>query len=103
MADKADREAFAVGSFAFALVALVLALVAVVTAAQAESRTNKANKRIDKIAASGLIGSTAKITLEEFAIVSHPGLVQAGKVTLQVDNVGSLLHELVIVRASSPD
>ena len=31
----------------------------------------------------------------------QPGLVQSGKVTFQVDNVGSITHELVIVRAAS--
>ena len=38
--DRSDREVFAVGSLAFAIVALALALVAVVTAAQSQSRSN---------------------------------------------------------------
>ncbi len=90
-----------VGSVAFALIAMVLAFSAVVIAAQSESRVNAANKRIAKLATSGVIGSTAKIELQEFSIAVHPGLVQSGKVTLQVKNSGSIIHELVIVRAAS--
>jgi hypothetical protein len=93
---------FAVGSLAFSLVALVLAFAALVTAAQSESRSNDAKKQVAKLAAAGIVGSTAKITLQEFSIVAHPGLVQSGKVTLQVENVGTMIHELVIVRAASP-
>jgi hypothetical protein len=99
--NRSDREVFAVGSLAFAFVAMVLAFAALVTAAQATSRSKDANKRITKLAGSGVVGSTAKITLQEFSIVSHPGLVRSGKVKLDVDNVGSITHELVIVRAVS--
>jgi hypothetical protein len=99
--NRSDREVFGVGSFAFGLVALVVAFAALVTAAHSDSRSNDANKRISKLAASGVVAGTAKITLQEFSIVSHPGLVQSGKVTLHVDNVGSITHELVIVRAAS--
>lgn len=99
--DRSDREVFAVGSLAFAIVALALALVAVVTAAQSQSRSTATNKRVDKIASAGLIGSTAKVALQEFSIAVHPGLVQSGKVTLTVSNAGSITHELVLVRAPS--
>jgi uncharacterized cupredoxin-like copper-binding protein len=99
--NRSDREVFGVGGFVFGLVALVTAFAALVTAAHSDSRSNEANKRITKLAASGVISGTAKVTLQEFSIVSHPGLVQSGKVTLQVDNVGSITHELVIVRAAS--
>jgi hypothetical protein len=99
--NRSDREVFAVGSVALALVAMVLAFAALVTAAQSESRTRGANKRIDQLAASGVIGKTSKVILEEFAITAHPGLVQSGKVTFEVHNVGSITHELVIVRAAS--
>ena len=89
------------GSLAFSFVALALAFAALVTAAQSESRSNATSKRIIKLAASGVVGSTAKVTLQEFSITAHPGLVQSGKVTFDVQNVGSITHELVIVRAAS--
>ncbi len=99
---RSDREVLGTGGFVFGLVALVIAFAALVTAAHSDSRSSDANKRISKLAASGVISSTAKITLQEFSIVSHPGLVQSGKVTLNVENVGSITHELVVVRAASP-
>jgi plastocyanin len=98
--NRSDREVFAIGSLAFAFVAMALAFAALVTAAQSESRSKAADKRVAKLAASGVVGSTAKVTLQEFSMTVHPGLVQSGKVSLQVDNVGSIVHELVIVRAA---
>lgn len=100
--NRSDREVFAVGSLAFALLAMMLAFAALVTAAHAVSRSNEANKQIAKVAGNGAIGSTAKVTLQEYSIAAHPGLVQSGKVKFEVDNVGSVTHELVIFRASSP-
>jgi len=99
--NRSDREVAGVASIAFAVLAMVLAFSALLIATQSESRSDAANARIAKLASTGVIGSTAKVTLEEFSIVVHPGLVQSGKVTLQVANVGSITHELVIVRAAS--
>ena len=100
--NRSDRQIAGVASVAFAFIAMVLAFSAVVIATNSESRSDAANARIAKLASTGVIGSTAKITLEEFSIAVHPGLVQSGKVTLRVENVGSITHELVIVRAASP-
>ena len=99
--NRSDRQIAGVASVAFAFVAMVLAFSAVVIASQSESRSDAANARIAKLASTGVIGSTAKVTLQEFSISAHPGLVQSGKVTLRVDNAGSITHELVIVRAAS--
>jgi hypothetical protein len=99
--DRKDREVFAVGSLAFSLVALVLAFGAFVTAAHSDSRASATDKRVDKLASAGVIGNTAAVTLKEFSITVHPGLVQSGKVTLTISNVGSITHELVMVRAAS--
>jgi len=90
--NRSDREVFGAGSMIFALVALTLAFAGLTIAAQAESRVKDANKRIDKLAASGVVGSTSKVTLQEFSIAAHPGLVQSGKVTLHVSNAGSITH-----------
>ena len=98
--ERPDREVFAIGSLAFAFVAMALAFAALVTAAQSESRSNATNRRVAELAASGVVGSTAKVTLQEFSIALHPGLVQSGKVSLQVENVGSITHEMVLVRAA---
>ncbi len=99
--NRSDRDVFAVGSLAFALIAMVLAFAALVTAAQSESRSNNANKRITKLAGDVVVGSTAEITLQEYSIIVHSGPVKSGTVTLHVANVGSITHELVIVRAAS--
>jgi hypothetical protein len=99
--NRSDREVAGVAGVAFALIAMVLAFSAVVIAAQSESRSDAANARIAKMASTGVIGSTATVTLQEFSIHVHPGLVQSGKVTLHVENTGSITHELVIVRAPS--
>jgi plastocyanin len=99
--NRSDREVFAVASLAFSFVAMALAFAALVTAAQSESHTNAANRRITKLAATSVVGSTTKVTLQEFSMNVQPGLVQSGKVTFQVANVGSIAHELVIVRAAS--
>ena len=100
--NRSDREASAVGSLVFAFLAAVFAFMALVTSAHAVSRSNDANKRVAEIAGNGAIGSTAKITLQEYSITAHPGLLQSGKVKLEVANVGSITHELVIFRAASP-
>jgi hypothetical protein len=100
--DRSDRDGFVVACAAFSFLALLLAFGAVVVATQAESRSDRANARIAKIASTGAIGSTANVTLQEFSIDVHPGLVQSGNVTLKVHNGGSITHELVLVRAASP-
>ena len=99
--NRSDRDAFAAGSLAFALIAMVLAFAALVTAAQSESHSNAANKRIAKLAGDVVVGSTAEITLQEYSIIVHSGPVKSGTVRLHVANVGSITHELVIVRAAS--
>jgi uncharacterized cupredoxin-like copper-binding protein len=96
-----DREATGTATMVFALVALLLAFAAFVTAAQAVSRSNSAKKRVAKIEDAGLLGHVVKVTLEEFTITPHPAYAQAGTVVFDVDNVGSITHEMVIVRAPS--
>jgi uncharacterized cupredoxin-like copper-binding protein len=100
--NRADREVFGVGTIVFALVAMVLAFAALITAGQAYSRSNDVTARVAKLESGGLIGNSVKVTLEEFTITPHPALVKAGPVTFDIDNVGSLTHEMVIVRAPNP-
>jgi hypothetical protein len=99
--NRSDRDAFAAGSLAFALIAMVLAFAALVTAARSESRSNAANKRVAKLSGDIVLGSTAEITLQEYSVIIHSGPLKAGTVRLHVANVGSISHELVIIRAAS--
>lgn len=100
---RGDRDVFGVGTIVFALLAMMLAFFALIVATQAESRSNNAKARVAKIEAAGVpLGHTVKVTLEEFTITPHPAVVKAGAVTFEVDNVGSITHEMVLVRAASP-
>jgi hypothetical protein len=98
---KSDREVFGIGAMTFAFLAMVFAFGALVTAAQSSSRSDAMGRRVSDLAAKGVVGSTANVTLQEFSIVTHPGLVQSGKVTFHAHNAGTITHELVIIRAAS--
>jgi hypothetical protein len=98
---RSDAEAFRAGTFIFSFIAVILAMAAVVTAGMAYSHTDTVSRRLDKVATGGAIGSTAKVTLQEFAIKVSPALVKAGTVRLDVTNVGGMTHEMVLVRAPS--
>ncbi len=51
---------------------------------------------------SGAAGSQMSVTLEEMSIVGGPLSVKAGPVTFIARNVGSVEHELVVVRDTKP-
>ncbi len=96
-----DRDVFHVGSLIFSLLAMLLAFVAVVVAGQAWSRSNDAKDQIHKVVAGGLLASKVNVRLAEYSMVVAPSTVRAGKVTFQVKNAGSMIHEMVLVRAPS--
>ena len=100
---RTDREVFGLGAMLFATLALLLAFGALITAGIAYSRSNDAIHRIAKVESGGVIGSTTKVTLQEFRITARPGLVSAGAVTFDVTNAGGITHEMVIVRAPSAE
>ena len=50
-----------------------------------------------------MIGTAETVALEEFKITAHPPVVKPGGVTFRVSNVGTITHELVLVRAPSAD
>lgn len=100
---RADREVFGAGTLVFAMLGTLFGFAALVTAAQAYSRVNDANRRVDKLQAEGVIGSSVKVTLQEFTIAPHPALVKSGAVVFDVTNAGAITHEMVVVRASSPE
>lgn len=99
---RADRDVFRTVAAVFALLALLLAFGALVVAGQAYSRSNDAKSQVRKLASGGLLGHRIQVTLEEFTMVPHPNQVRAGATTFEVDNVGTVAHEVVLVRAASP-
>jgi uncharacterized cupredoxin-like copper-binding protein len=99
--NRADREGFGAGTFAFALLTALFAFAALITAAQAYSRSNKVSDRVAKLEAGGVIGTSETVALQEFKITTHPAVVKAGPVSFQVSNVGTIVHELVLVRYPS--
>ena len=100
---RTDREVFGLGGMLFSALAVLLAFGALITAGVAYTRANDAIHRVDKVAADGAIGSTTKVTLQEFGITARPGIVSAGVVTFDVTNAGGITHEMVIVRAASAE
>ena len=100
---RSTRDVVTSGNFAFSFLAVLFAFGALVTAAQANSNAHDANARVAKLATSGVISSTANISLHEYTMVEHPSFVQSGRVTLHVTNGGAIIHEMVLVRAASVD
>lgn len=96
-----DSDVFRAASAVFALLALLIASGGLIVAGQAWSRSNDARAQIAKLAAGGLLSNKVKVTLEEFTITPHPNQVKAGPVHFAVDNVGTITHEMVLVRAPS--
>jgi uncharacterized cupredoxin-like copper-binding protein len=90
---------FGVATVAFSLLAVLLAFAALITAGQAYSRSNDVKGQVAKIASGGVLGNTIKVSLQEYALLPRPTEVKAGNVRIAVDNVGSITHEMVVVRA----
>ncbi len=98
---RGDHEVLGVGTFVFSLLAMLLAFAALITAGQAYSRSNRVSRRVTKVEAGGVIATSETVALQEFTIAAHPAVVKAGKVAFRVSNVGTITHELVLVRAES--
>ena len=100
-ASESNRRFFDSSAFILSFVGVLLAFAALAVAAAAYSRSDDAKAAVRKVAASGVVPSTTKVTLQEFSMTPHPSVVRAGKVRIEADNVGSATHELVLVRAAS--
>jgi len=100
-APKANRDVFGLGTFLFALLAMVFAFGALIVAGQAWSRSNDAKSAVAAVAAGGGTPSATTVTLQEFTMTPHAAALKAGDVRLTVNNVGSITHELVLVKAPS--
>jgi len=98
---RSEGDALTAGTLVFAFLAMLLAFGALIVAAQAWSHSNDTKDPVAKLAAGGLLGTPVKVTLEEFTLTPHPNEVKAGQVRFSVDNVGSITHEMVLVRAPS--
>jgi uncharacterized cupredoxin-like copper-binding protein len=96
-----DRNGFGFATVAFMFLAVLLAMAALVVAGQAWSRSNDTRSEVSKLASGGLLGHRVKVTLEEFTLTPHPNEAKAGTVRCEVDNVGTMTHEMVVARAPS--
>jgi uncharacterized cupredoxin-like copper-binding protein len=100
-ARKDNRDVFGAGTFIFSLLAMVLAFGALIVAGQAWSRSNDAKSAVAQVAAGGGTPTGTTVTLQEYTMTPHAAALKAGDVRLTVNNVGSITHELVLVRAPS--
>ncbi len=96
---SSDRQVMGLGSLIFSFFALVFACIAIVVATQAWSRSNDAKDATQKLAAGTLLSNQANVRLQEYSMVVSPSTVKAGKVTFTIHNVGTMTHEMVLVRA----
>lgn len=94
-----DRQVMGLGSLIFSFFALVFACIAIVVATQAWSRSNDAKDATRKLAAGTLLSNQATVRLQEYSMVVSPATVKAGKVKFTIHNVGTVTHEMVLVRA----
>ena len=97
-----DHAVYRVATTVFTLMAMMLALAALIVAGRALSRSNDTRSKVALLSSGGLLGHRVKATLEEFTLTPHPNEVKAGTVQFEVDNVGSIIHEMVVIRAASP-
>jgi uncharacterized cupredoxin-like copper-binding protein len=93
-----NRDVFGVGTFVFSLLAMLFAFGALIVAGQAWSRSNDAKDAVGKVEAGGVVPSATTVTLQEYTMTPHAAVLKAGKVQFTVDNVGSITHEMVLVR-----
>ena len=100
-ARKDNRDVFGAGTFIFSLLAMVLAFGALIVAGQAWSGSNDAKSAVAQVAAGGGTPTGTTVTLQEYTMTPHAAALKAGDVRLTVNNVGSITHELVLVRAPS--
>jgi len=103
MTDGSDRDpnGFGIGAFVFMLATLALAVAALVVAGQAWSQSKDAKDAVAKLAEGGIVASKGTVKLEEYQIIPAPTQYKAGAVTLAVKNIGTMTHEMVLLRAPS--
>ena len=98
-----NRDVWKVSTVVFSLLAFLFAFAALVTAGQAWNRSNKARSDVAKLVAGGTLAHQTTVDLHEFSMAPRPDQVKAGKVKFTVHNQGTITHEMVLVRAPSPE
>ena len=98
---RPNRDVWGAGTFVFALLAMLLALGALVVAGLSWSRSTDTKNALAKVQEGGVTPSATAVTLQEYTMTPHAAVLKAGKVTLDVHNVGSVTHELVLVKEPS--
>ncbi len=100
---REDRNGFGVATVMFTFVAVLLSMAALIVAAQAWSRSNEAKSDVKKVAAGGLLGSTLGVDLQEYKVLPTATEVKSGSVQFTVKNVGTVDHEMILVRGASAE
>jgi uncharacterized cupredoxin-like copper-binding protein len=72
-----------------------------IVAGLAWSHSNDTNDALAKVQAGGVTPSATTVTLQEYTMTPHAAVLKAGDVRLSVNNVGSVTHELVLVKEPS--
>ncbi len=98
-----DRNGFGVATMAFTFIAVLLSMAALIVAAQAWSRSNDTKSDVEKLAAGGLLGSKVGVDLFEYQVLAKPPEAKAGSVQITAKNVGTIQHEMIVVRAPSAE
>lgn len=100
MTDHRGGEAYKAGTFIFAGLALVLSFAALLVGAEAWSRSNDAKDSVRSLTAGGLLGRKINVKLQEFTMTVAPASVKAGDIDFDIENTGTITHEMVLVRAN---
>jgi len=98
---RPNRDVWGAGTFVFALLAMLFAFGALLVAGLAWSRSNDTKDALAKVQASGVVPSATTVTLQEYTMTPHAAILKAGDVRLSVNNVGSVTHEMVLVKEPS--
>jgi uncharacterized cupredoxin-like copper-binding protein len=98
---RPNRDVWGAGTFIFALLAMLFAFGALIVAGSAWSHSNDTTDALAKVQTSGVVPSATTVTLQEYTMTPHAAVLKAGDVRLSVNNVGSVTHEMVLVKESS--
>lgn len=99
-----DREVMSLVGFILAVVAMVVASIALVVAVAGRDTSggsNAAQAPVQNVSAPGNLSSSMDVTLQEYSMVTSLDTVKAGKIKFTIHNVGTMTHEMVLVRAAS--
>jgi uncharacterized cupredoxin-like copper-binding protein len=98
-----DRQVWTLVAVVLSVVAMVVASIAVVVALSNNSSDQSASVRTvpANASAGNNLSSSMDVTLEEYQMITNLDTVKAGRVKFTIHNVGTMTHEMVLVRADS--